>query len=131
MAKKCGNPECSCSTGIHGGLTFGSGELDHNGYWEYPCRECAEHCDDTAWEVIQEIRQEILDNLHPVVASRCSELIDWQIRIDHEWLFIPAFPPDDFDYKEHRKCFQEYKEEQDKKDREFDEMFPGIFGEAV
>jgi len=33
------------STGIHGGFTFGSGRLDFDGYWEFPCRECAE-----AWE---------------------------------------------------------------------------------
>ena len=39
----CGNPECSASTGIHDdeGLTFGSGELSFNGYWEFPCSICA------------------------------------------------------------------------------------------
>jgi hypothetical protein len=39
--KGCGNPECRCSTGIHGGYTFGSGELDQFGYWENPCALCA------------------------------------------------------------------------------------------
>jgi hypothetical protein len=39
--KPCGNPRCSCSTGIHEGLTFGSGKLDHNGYWAVPCAPCA------------------------------------------------------------------------------------------
>lgn len=33
----CGNLDCSVSTGIHDGLTFGSGELDHYGFWEKPC----------------------------------------------------------------------------------------------
>jgi hypothetical protein len=32
---------CYCSTGIHEGLTFGSGELDFYGYWEHPCSKCA------------------------------------------------------------------------------------------
>jgi hypothetical protein len=37
----CGNPECGVSTGVVSGLTFGSGELNDNGYWEHPCFECA------------------------------------------------------------------------------------------
>lgn len=37
----CGNPKCCVSTGIHDGLTFGSGELDYNGFWEKPCHVCA------------------------------------------------------------------------------------------
>jgi hypothetical protein len=45
MGKACGNPDCNISTGLHEGLTFGSGDLDHNGYWEYPCEKCAR-----AWE---------------------------------------------------------------------------------
>ena len=38
--KACGNPNCSVSTGICGSQTFGSGELDDNGYWEHPCGAC-------------------------------------------------------------------------------------------
>lgn len=30
---------CKCSTGIHEGLTFGSGELDYYGFWKYPCEK--------------------------------------------------------------------------------------------
>lgn len=51
----CGNPDCGVSTGIHDGPTFGSGELDDNGYWERPCGPCArrweaEHPEDgPAW----------------------------------------------------------------------------------
>jgi len=41
----CGNPNCSVSTGIHDGLTFGSGELDENGFWEHPCPICARECE--------------------------------------------------------------------------------------
>lgn len=39
--KGCDNPACCCSTGICGAPTFGSGGLDANGYWEFPCDECA------------------------------------------------------------------------------------------
>jgi hypothetical protein len=37
----CARPDCGGSTGIHGGLTFGWGELDDHGYWEHPCAPCA------------------------------------------------------------------------------------------
>lgn len=37
--------ECNFSTGIHDGLTIGTGELDPHGYWEHGCYECAR-----AWE---------------------------------------------------------------------------------
>jgi len=33
--------KCGVSTGIHDGLTFGSGKLDNNGFWSKPCCECA------------------------------------------------------------------------------------------
>jgi len=33
--------KCIASTGIHGLTTFGQGELDPNGFWEFPCYECA------------------------------------------------------------------------------------------
>jgi hypothetical protein len=36
---------CTFSTGIHEGLTVGTGRLDVHGYWEHPCPECAR-----AWE---------------------------------------------------------------------------------
>jgi hypothetical protein len=32
---------CGVSTGICERLTFGGGELDDYGYWEFPCDECA------------------------------------------------------------------------------------------
>ncbi len=43
MCKKkgCTYSECKASAGIHDGPTFGSGELDSNGYWEFPCYKCA------------------------------------------------------------------------------------------
>lgn len=38
--KGCGRVECGVSTGICGMLTFGTGELSYNGYWQYPCEVC-------------------------------------------------------------------------------------------
>ena len=35
------HPKCNASTSIADFLTFGSGELDSNGFWEKPCYECA------------------------------------------------------------------------------------------
>ncbi len=32
---------CHVSTGIHDLLTFGTGELSDNGFWEFPCGDCA------------------------------------------------------------------------------------------
>lgn len=32
---------CRVSTGICERITFGGGELDDYGYWEFPCDECA------------------------------------------------------------------------------------------
>ena len=32
---------CSVSTGVHECLTFGTGNLDENGFWAIPCPECA------------------------------------------------------------------------------------------
>jgi hypothetical protein len=35
----CGNKDCKSSTGIHGLLTHGTGQLDSSGFWEIPCPE--------------------------------------------------------------------------------------------
>ena len=37
----CGDRTCGRSSGICGSLTFGKGELDSYGYWEFPCFRCA------------------------------------------------------------------------------------------
>lgn len=36
------NHKCLTSKSIFGHVTFGTGELDNNGFWEFPCFECAE-----------------------------------------------------------------------------------------
>lgn len=38
--KGCCREDCSSSTSVMGVLTFGTGELDDNGYWQHPCRQC-------------------------------------------------------------------------------------------
>lgn len=48
--RPCGNPECSCSTTIVETLSFGSGELDFNGFWEKPCFICSQHFEKLAKE---------------------------------------------------------------------------------
>ena len=35
------HPDCQVSTAIADFLTFGTGELDSNGFWQQPCNECA------------------------------------------------------------------------------------------
>ena len=36
----CGREECSASTNIADEVTFGTGELDSNGFFEIPCPFC-------------------------------------------------------------------------------------------
>lgn len=38
----CSHADCGVSSGICDELTFGRGELGDHGYWEIPCRVCAE-----------------------------------------------------------------------------------------
>ena len=40
--RPCGNPDCCCSTSIDDTtITYGSGELNEFGFWEFPCKICA------------------------------------------------------------------------------------------
>ena len=39
-ASACGRGDCGVSTGIHGGTTFGFGDLDNNGFWAVECKPC-------------------------------------------------------------------------------------------
>lgn len=42
MDQGCKNPECGVSRSSTDQLTFGSGRLSLHGYWQFPCRKCAE-----------------------------------------------------------------------------------------
>ena len=79
VLRACGNPRCGASTGIHEGLTFGSGKLDENGYWEHPCDPCAR-----AWDAKQEATQQrMMQELH------CDLKY---LEHNYEWLFIEGWP---------------------------------------
>jgi len=41
MTHPVDHSKCCFSTGICGSITAGQGKLDENGYWEFPCPECA------------------------------------------------------------------------------------------
>jgi len=41
MMKPCGNIKCSVSVTVDGIPAFGWGEMDKNGYWQFPCEICA------------------------------------------------------------------------------------------
>lgn len=46
MPNKCGNDDCGVSTAIDDEtLTFGSGRLTADGFWEFPCNVCARECE--------------------------------------------------------------------------------------
>ncbi len=60
MSTKCGNSMCGRSTGIHEGLTFGSGELDEYGYWEKPCGICAADWDLRIEETKARVKEDMI-----------------------------------------------------------------------
>jgi hypothetical protein len=41
QGSNCTKSSCSASTGICESMTFGSGRINFDGYWEFPCAECA------------------------------------------------------------------------------------------
>ena len=40
MAEPDFGEECCASTDIAGCASFGTGKLDFNGFWEFPCQTC-------------------------------------------------------------------------------------------
>lgn len=88
----CGNNWCSCSTGIHEGLTFGSGDLDQYGYWEKPCRICAV-AHDAEMDAGRRDRLE-QEYLLQYCEQDGMDLAEAQqhLRRYHQWLYEPAWP---------------------------------------
>lgn len=75
------HPNCSVSTGIHEGLTFGSGELDYYGYWEIPCVICAraheqKHPEEALLAVRERRRMKMKMNKNLAHAIRILNLLD-------------------------------------------------------
>jgi hypothetical protein len=82
----CGNPECSCSTGIHDGLTFGSGELDDLGYWDKPCDICAREGD-------KRNKYDVRANISIMIRNgKTKEEAIKEVRERWNWLFIECWP---------------------------------------
>jgi hypothetical protein len=78
--KPCGNAVCGVSTGIDGSLTFGSGHLDANGFWERPCNVCEKthrerDADQRAWKIALAIEDELSDVLNAGVMARITALL--------------------------------------------------------
>ena len=87
---KCGNPHCSRSVGNHGETTVGYGLKDHNCYWQFPCRVCAEDFDNRKGEILDSIRQELL--FQEYLPLQIAEYL-----ADQTWLQLPAWPRADQD----------------------------------
>lgn len=85
--RPCGNPKCSTSTGIHEGLTFGSGELDDYGFWERPCSICARDWDKQR----PKLKRELLFTTQ-VAEGMSEEEAKEFIQEKYEWLFIQGWP---------------------------------------
>lgn len=87
----CGNLDCSSSTGIHEGMTFGTGELDDHGFWETGCRPCAvAHDVSMAAGRRDELEASYIADYAKggmtIVAAR------EHVRRYHQWLYEPAWP---------------------------------------
>lgn len=121
----CGNPKCGSSTGIHEGLTFGSGRLDEHGYWEFPCSICAREWDERRPKVLEEMRQEV-KQYNPQLNE---EELDNYIHVQHEWLFIEGWPFPDQDIAALSAEVKKHLEEGDAFEREMRNMFPELYEE--
>jgi len=71
----CGDKECSCSTGIHGGITYGRGKLDELGFWEIPCRPCAVAADERRPQLLKSLGEPPENDPHA-----------------HDWAKMDAWP---------------------------------------
>lgn len=82
--KKCGNKKCSTSTGIHEGLTFGSGKLGKYGYWQYQCRRCAKEWDEKG-------KLEAIDRILSPLNDVQKEAMKEELKTEY-WIDLPAWP---------------------------------------
>ena len=82
----CGDRKCKVSTGIHDGFTFGSGELNDLGFWEFPCAICIDH-----WNVegAPEAIEEMIREFQKLNCWSRKETLKY-LRRNHSWLFIEA-----------------------------------------
>lgn len=106
----CGNASCSSSTGIHDGITCGSGRLSLDGYWEHPCRVCA-----AAFDAEKSDRMERLvrENGPPTQEDPTVYL----------WAELPAWPYEDTNIKKESEEIKNRLDEIESQWDEFDELF--------
>ena len=91
MAKSefgCGRPECGASTNINEDPSFGTGELDYYGFWEYGCYECARaferlHPDCKCWPY--ERRDTVVDNLKRDSHTMVTVGMDKIVTVRNSW----------------------------------------------
>lgn len=133
---KCKNPKCKCSTGIHEGLTFGSGRLDQHGYWEFPCRICAAQHDRERPQLIENLTNEIrlgdfdwrgFDDYESFIKPQIIQYL----KRNHEWAFLPAWPYAGQDLAQLTKEFQEDNANQWAEDEEFEREMKELFPELT
>lgn len=88
---KCGNPDCSVSTGVHEGYTFGSGELDDHGFWSVPCRVCAAEHDA---RMAAGRRDQLIDEqvAYYVIEGHTTQAALEMVQRHHEWIYLLAWP---------------------------------------
>lgn len=123
MSQGCGNSECSCSTGIHDGLTFGRGRLDEYGYWEFPCPICAR-----GWDAeVPQVREKIRNDLKAKNPNWTDQQLDSFLRSNHEWLFIEGWPFAHQDAAQLTAEFHQHYHQEDDLDREMQDMFPELY----
>ena len=123
MSQCCGNSECSCSTGIHDGLTFGRGRLDEYGYWDFPCAACARE-----WDAeVPQARENIRNDLQIENPTWTDQELDAFMRFNHQWLFIEGWPFARQDVAQLIAEFQQHAGQEDEQDREMQAMFPELY----
>lgn len=85
--RSCDRPNCTSSRYRDQYLTFGWGSLDVEGFWEYPCWDCAAAFDAR--------REEFLDNTREVLkaAGQSDAQIEAYIAAPSSaWMHNPAWP---------------------------------------
>ncbi len=79
----CGDHRCGTSTGIDEQLTFGHGELNEFGFWEFECKVCE---DEWLTNRAPELREEMIQESQ---RENCwpRERAITHLQRQHEWLF--------------------------------------------
>jgi hypothetical protein len=76
----CGRPECGASTTINEDISFGTGFLDNDGFWEEGCYTCARawekiHHHDRAWPYFMTMSDSSLKKLREAFAFGLEDLL--------------------------------------------------------